>query len=217
MQYHERIWENLDWVTIILVGCLLCYALAKYLYPRRFQEFVLLPVTNKYFLVLGKGDEIKNPFNVLLFIPQVLGVSLFIFLCYKVFREAPIAEPVLLYVQICTAYAVFVLSKFMIEKLLGTIFNLETVINKYLYQKLSYRNFLAVVVFAINVLFFYVVAPTGVLLLIVAITVVILNAITLFYSYKTNRNLIFKQLFYFILYLCALEISPYIILYKVLV
>ena len=105
----------------------------------------------------------------------------------------------------------------MIEKMIGSIFNMESTIDKYLYQKLSYRNFLAVLVFVANLIVLYVLEPTKILLVSIGIGILILNGITLFYSYKTNRNLIFRQLFYFILYLCALEISPYIILYKVLV
>lgn len=217
MDYVARTWENLDWVTLILVGCLLCYSLAKYLYPKRFQEFTLLPVTNKYFLVLGKGDEIQHPFNILLFIPQVLLVSLFAFLVLKSTQENVLESPLLLFIQLCTGYTVFVLSKFMIEKLIGTIFNFETISNKYLYQKLSYRNLLAVFFFVGNLLFYYILEPSLLALLIFIGIIGVLNGITLFYSYKTNSAVIFKQLLYFILYLCALEISPYIILYKVFI
>ena len=216
MEYVVRTFENLDWITAVLVGCLLCYTLAKYLYPKRFQEFTLLPVTNKYFLLLGKGDEIKHPFNVLLFVPQVVLVSLFLFLFLKT-SKYNVENPFILFIQICSAYSVFVLAKFIIEKLIGAIFNLEIIINKYLYQKLSYRNLLAIVLFIGNIIFFYIHQPTITLLLIFLALLIILNIITLFYSYKTNSQLIFSELFYFILYLCALEISPYIILYKVFV
>ncbi|HIB46920.1 MAG TPA: DUF4271 domain-containing protein [Flavobacteriaceae bacterium] len=216
MDYALRTFENLNWVTLVLVGCLLCYTLAKYLYPKRFQEFTMLPVTNKYFLVLGKGDEIKHPFNVLLFIPQVLAVSLFIYLFLKT-QQYAIESPILFFIQICSIYSVFVLSKFMVEKLIGAIFNIEKTINRYLYQKLSYRNLLAIVIFLANLIFFYTYEPTPTILLIVLLVIAVLNGITLFYSYKTNTKLIFRELFYFILYLCALEISPYIILYKAFV
>ena len=53
------------------------------------------------------------------------------------------------------------------------------------------------------------------IILLYCITTIVINAIALFYSYKTNGKLIITNFFYFILYLCALEISPYIILYKV--
>ena len=39
----------------------------------------------------------------------------------------------------------------------------------------------------------------------------------LFTSFKAHQSLIKYNFFYFILYLCALEIAPYIILYKVII
>lgn len=53
------------------------------------------------------------------------------------------------------------------------------------------------------------------IMIVFCLVTLVINAIALFYSYKTNRKLIITNFFYFILYLCALEISPYIILYKV--
>ena len=216
MDYVVRTAENTDWITAVLIFCLLLYTVAKYVYPKRFQEFTLLPVTNKYFMVLGKGDELKHPFNILLFIPQVLAVSLFILLFLKT-QGTVIEQPIPLFIQVCCLYGVFVLAKFIIEKLVGVIFNLDKIINKYLYEKMSYRNLIGVFVFVGNLIFFYVYPPSVNLLIVFIAVVVILNAITLFYSYKTNSRLIFSEFFYFILYLCALEISPYIILYKAIV
>jgi len=54
------------------------------------------------------------------------------------------------------------------------------------------------------------------IMLVFCLVTAVVNAIALFYSFKTNGKLIITNFFYFILYLCALEISPYIILYKVL-
>ncbi|MCH2490351.1 MAG: DUF4271 domain-containing protein [Flavobacteriales bacterium] len=213
----ERHIESVDWITISLVGILIIYALAKYAYPKRFQEFIFLPVTNKYFLIQGKNDAIQHPFNILLFINQVLCVSLFIYVLFKTLRPDYTSENDWLFVQIVSGYVVFVFAKFCVEKILGAMFSIDSLINRYLYQKLSYRNLLSVVLFIGNILFYYLIQPTGAALLLFVGIVILLNAIALLYSYKTNGNLIIGNFFYFILYLCALEISPYIILYKVFV
>jgi hypothetical protein len=39
------------------------------------------------------------------------------------------------------------------------------------------------------------------------------NVLTYFISIKNYQNIIFGKLFYFILYLCALEIAPYYFMY----
>jgi uncharacterized membrane protein len=48
--------------------------------------------------------------------------------------------------------------------------------------------------------------------LIIAI-VIAANLVTYVVSVKNYQNLIFSKLFYFILYLCALEIAPYYFMY----
>lgn len=216
MQYVERYTESLDWITLFLVGCVVLFSIAKYAYPRRFDEFILLPINNMYFFVHGKNHDLKHPFNILLFLVQVISVSLFIYLFFKTNDPASVKAKPWIFLQICTAYAFFVALKLTVEKIIGSVFNLDTIVNSYLYQKLSYRNLLAIGIFTVNVVFFYVIPATVPYLIIAWVVILVLNCIALFYSYKTIGNLILSNFFYFILYLCALEISPYIIIYKVL-
>lgn len=196
------------------MGCVLLIAVAKYLYPMRFREFIMLPVTNKYFLVQGKSDNLTHPFNALLFIVQVAAVSLFIYLFIDLYQPEIAQSNRWLFLQICTGYTVFVVAKFCIEKIVGAVFAIDDLINGYLYEKLSYRNLLALLFLLGNIIFFYAFSANITLLWIITAVILVFNGITLFYSYKTKRNLVSRHFFYFILYLCALEISPYIILYK---
>lgn len=214
MDFSERLIAPTDFATYLLVACFILYALAKYFYPKRFHEFSMLPITNQYFFVHGKNDELNHPFNIMLFAAQILCVSIFVFLLFKVFNPSEIESNEWLFLQICTAYSVFVLIKFSLEKIVANIFSMDALINNYLYQKLSYRNFLGILFFAGNLFFLYVYPPTATGLLIFGGCLLALNAIALLYSYKKNGKLILGNFFYFILYLCALEISPYIILYK---
>ena len=204
-----------DWVTFLLVLCLLLYSLSRYLYPQRFLEFILLPITNKYYLVQGKNNEIRHPFNIILFLAQVISCSLFLYLFLRTINPELATSNNWLFIQICTAYAAFVMCKYYLEKIVSAVFSLDPLFNQYLYEKLTYRNLLAIAVFIGNIIFFYTVEPTLNLLLIFFGIILLLNAISIFYSYKTNGKLILRNFFYFILYLCALEISPYFILYKV--
>ena len=106
---------------------------AKLLFPKRFNEFIYLPLTNKYFLVQGKNDTLTHPFNLLLFAIQLLSVSFFIYLLLKEVGYGTEEKPWVLYIQICAAYAVFIGIKLFIEKIIGNVFNLEKLINQYLY------------------------------------------------------------------------------------
>ena len=215
MQYIERYTESSDWVTLFLLGCVILYSIVRYAYPKRFQEFIMLPINNKYFLVHGKSDDVKHPFNILLFTGQVISVSLFIFLLIKTMNPLYEQSNPWLFTQIFSGYTIFILVKLSIEKIIGSLFNMETIINGYLYQKLSHRNLLAVLVFIGNLVFYYIVEPTSTYLLLFLGLILVLNCLSLFYSFKLIGNKILGNFFYFILYLCALEISPYIILFKV--
>ena len=214
LDFSERLIISTDWATYLLIACFVLFALSKYFYPKRFHEFLLLPITNQYFFVHGKDDELNHPFNMMLFVVQIICVSIFVFLLFKVYNPSEIQKNEWLFLQICTAYSVFILIKFSMEKIVANIFSMDELINNYLYQKLSYRNFLGVLFFLGNLFFLYVYPPTRITLVIFGGFALALNAIALLYSYKKNGKLIFSNFFYFILYLCTLEIAPYIILYK---
>lgn len=214
VQYIERHTESLDWVILLLVTCLVLFVVAKQLYPKRFNEFILIPATNKYFFTQGRNENIYHPFNLILFSAQVISVSLFIYLLIKSYRPEYMNSNPWIFTHIITGYVVFVSMKIALEKIIGSIFSIDVLINSYLFQKLNYRNLLGIVFIIGNLSFFYMVDPPTIALTIFVIIILCLNAITLLYCYKRNARAILPNFFYFILYLCALEIAPYVILYQ---
>ena len=213
MQYIDRTIESLDWITFILIGCMVLITILKVVYPKRFDDFIKLPISNNYFLTKGKFEELKHPFSMLFFLIQVLTLSLFI---YLFFLEKEIFGA-MIFIKIVLASFSFILIKTGIEKLIGSIFDIETIINKYIFTKLSYRNFISLSLIALNFIFYFSIEPNIELLFIFSGFIILLNLFILFINYKNYRSLIFSNFFYFLLYICALEISPYLILYKVLV
>ena len=217
MQYLDRIYTSQDWITLLLLCCIVITTIVKIAYPLRFQEFLKLPLSNKYFFVFGKNDAIYHLFNVLLFIPQAICVSL---LFYKVIawqNPTMLLETSFLFIKLLGGFTGFVLAKIILEKTIGIIFNIENIIHQYVYQKLSYRNLMSILFIIMLFVVAYIAPINKAILLTFCLITVVINAIALFYSYKTNGKLIIANFFYFILYLCALEISPYIILYKVFI
>ena len=210
MRYTNRIIESLDWVTLIMVGCILIIAILKVIYPKRFNDFIRLPVSNNYFLAKGKSEELRHPFSILLFVIQLISISLFVNLFFLEKGKAN----VLLFLQILFVVFVFIIVKTSIEKMIGAIFSIEKLIDHYIYEKLSYRNFLSLLLIITNLIFYFSVKPDLNILLILTGILFLVNMLILSYSYKKYRSLIFSNLFYFLLYICALEISPYLILYK---
>ena len=183
------------------------------IYPKRFDEFIIIPGSNKYFLVKGKNDELNHPFNILLLIVQIVVFSLFI---YLFFEERTNSDP-FLFIQIVLVYSVFIIVKMLFEKIVGALFSIEKLINNYLYHKLTYLNLFSLLLFIVNVLFFYLLVPSKIALISIGAGLLVLNLLFILYSVRSYRTLIIDNFFYFILYLCALEISPLLLLYKLIV
>jgi len=212
VQYIERSITSLDWVTLIFVGCFVLLAITKSLYPKLFEDFIKLPVSSNYFLSNGNEEQIKHPFNLLLLSIQFFSISLFIYL----FFNNDNFPNLLLFSQILIGVIVFIVVKISIEKLIGSIFSIEDIINEYTYKKSTYRNLLSLLLLIFNLFFYYSFTPNTQMLLIFFSVLVFLNIIILYSIYKKYSGVLFGNFFYFLLYLCTLEISPYILIYKVL-
>lgn len=215
MQAIERQVESLDWVSLIFLAAFMVLSLAKSFYPQRFEDFTSLITSNKFMVFRGKEYKAFHPFNILMFLVNIMAVSLFLYLVLKHFwAEENFEEPLIIFIRIATAYTSFVLLKYGIEKIIANIFDLDEKIDHYLFQKLSYRNFGALFLLFPLLLFFYSFPPSAPVLFGLLGLLILTNIISLTNIYKQNQNLISANWFYFILYLCALEIAPYIILYK---
>lgn len=206
-----------DWITLLLFVCFALVAAAKMINASRFNEFIQLVISNKYFLVHGKNPQIFNPFNSLLLLVQIVSVSMFLFLLLVYFREDVSLHNHIVFIQIMGFYTLFISLKFYIDKIIATLFSIEKHMETYLYQKLSFRNLIALLLLIFNIILLYAVDPSSYLLMVMVAVIVVYNVISLTYSYKVQEKLVRGHLFYFILYLCALEISPYFIMYKILV
>ena len=216
MQAIERHVDSLDWITLILLTAILLLVIVKSVYPQRYEEFTSLLTSNKFMVFKGKENNAFHPFNILMFLVNALSVSLFLFILFRFFSTPDSLSPGILFIRIFTAYTCFVLLKFSIEKIFANIFDLDDTIDYYLFQKLSHRNFISLILLIFSVILVYAVTPTNGILYVGMGFVLLANLLSLIVIYRQNQNLILGNWFYFILYLCALEIAPYIILYKLI-
>ncbi len=215
MQAIERIHEHRDWITLLFILCFILLALAKISYPQRFEEFISLLNSGKFIAFKGKENKAFHAFNILLLCIQILAVSVFLFITYQYFFESSL-PPIIIFIRILTAYGCLILLKAGVEKIIGNIFELDEKMDYYLFQKISYRNFISLFLLTVSLFLVYSIDPNATLIGIAGVLVIIANAIALFIIYRKNQTLLGANWFYFILYLCALEIAPYIILYKLI-
>ncbi|WP_456313589.1 DUF4271 domain-containing protein [Pseudomonas shirazensis] len=211
-QLHPRIIENKDWATLLFVVAFALVAITKSTYENRFSEFSKLIFSDKYAKIYRDTSNLKGSFIVGLFFVQVLSFSFFIQLTLDIFGYASKTDWVL-YIQIATFLLYFILGKFLIEKIVATSFNIDEFVSLFNLQKATYRTYIGVLILPINAILFYSDnVPESVPLVIIGISLCI-SLFSYFISIKTYQNAIISKLFYFILYLCALEIAPYYFMY----
>lgn len=203
-----------EWITIILVICLFLLTTAKLLFPSRFSDFLATPGNSKYLKIYSREQKFIDLFDGLLYLNFAISFSLFGFLIYK-HLISDLEFELFLFFKIVFGVATIVLIKILLERLIGSIFNIDALIDNYLFQKTSYKNYLGILLLPINILLTYTLAPTKIVFSVIIGSLLLLNSIGFITSLKTHQKLIISNLFYFILYLCAFEIAPYIILYKV--
>ena len=185
------------------------------MFPHRFEDFTSLITSGKFLVIKSKEHKAMFGFNVIMLITHILSISIFLYVLYRNFIGIENNSGVIL-LRISTAYSFFVLLKITVEKIIANVFDIDEAIDTYLYQKHTYRNFISLILFPISIILVYAQNPQPW----VFYTIAALYLLTTMFSYsrviQKNMNVATRNWFYFILYLCALEITPYIILYKLI-
>lgn len=211
-QLHPRIIENKDWATLLFVLAFAAVAITKSAYENRFSEFTRLIFSDKYVKIYRDVSHLKSSFTVALFFVQIVSYSFFIQLTMHIFGYASKTDW-MLFIQIATFLTYFILAKYLIEKIIGTSFNIDEFVDLFNLQKATYRTYIGILILPLNaVLFYRDDISESVPLAIIGVSVCI-SMFSYFISIKTYQNTIISKLFYFILYLCTLEIAPYYFLY----
>jgi hypothetical protein len=212
MQLSERILVNKDWATILFVLALAIIALNKSVFAIRFNEFIKLGYSDKYNKVYKDTNNLLNWFTISMFIIQLISFSFFILLLLSYFNYTK-TDNYITYIQIITFLFVFVLSKFLIEKIVGSAINSENLVDQFNLIKTNYRAFLGFVLLPVNVILYYNSWPIKEVFYVILGIFLLYNVFTYYFLVKTYQKIIIGKLFYFILYLCTLEIAPYYFMY----
>ena len=202
--------------TVLLVISLIIVAIAKIASPKRFDDFILVIGNDKYLKIYSRDQKFFDNFDALLFSNLILSVSVFCYIIYRFTTESS-KVPINDLFKLAVGVTLFILIKVLIERLIGSLFEIYKLTDHYLFQKITYKNYLGVLLLPLNALLLFTFEPTWNLIYAIVTLLLAINIIGLISSLKTYQSLIKNNIFYFILYLCALEITPYIILYKVFV
>jgi hypothetical protein len=212
IQFQERIIENKDWAIALFVLSFALIAVIRSMFETRFNDFLNLLFSDKYIKIYKESSNLKSWFTVVLFIVQVLSFSFFLQLALHTFGYCSKFD-YLVFIRIFTFLNVFVLSKFLIEKIIATAFDIEEFVEQFNLSKVSYRTYFGLLLLPINIMLYFNDNLNNRVVLLVCFAIIIINIVIYLKSLKIYQNLVLSNLFYFILYLCTLELGPYYFIY----
>ncbi|OIQ21688.1 MAG: DUF4271 domain-containing protein [Flavobacterium sp. MedPE-SWcel] len=210
--FSERTIENKDWATILFILCLALIAINKTVSKKRFSEFIRLFYSDKYIKVYKDGGNMLNGFTISFFIIHVVS---FTFLIHFLLSYYGFSDKISLiaFIQNFTFLTVFILAKYLIDKIIATAFDIEEFGESFNLHKVSYRTYIGLLLLPITAILFYNDTPHPSIVYTLLIALLIVTLISYITSLRLYQSLIQSKLFYFILYLCTLEIAPYYFMY----
>ncbi|MBW3518923.1 DUF4271 domain-containing protein [Flavobacterium sp. NKUCC04_CG] len=208
----QRVIENKDWATLLFLLCFGILAINRNVYEVRFAEYLRLIVSEKYTKIYKDSSNIKNSFTISLFFVQLISGTFFVQICLKSFGYIN-HYSLISFLRILNFITFFILAKYLIEKIVAIAFNIEEFSEQFNLQKVNYRTYVSLLILPANLILFYNDFSSKIPLFIIMLALMITNIILYIIFLRNYQNLILNRLFYFILYLCTLEIAPYFFLY----
>lgn len=212
----EIISQNNDWITLVFLVILFLLTINKLLFNDRILHSSTLFLQKRFLLIYFNKEKsiIFNLFQITFFLIKVLVISLITYHVNYFFKINTSIYGAKGYGVILICVVSYFFIHYLIGIFLAEILSFQKTFRKIVYDKINYFNNLILWVLpfliiysytdSFKVLFFNVLLFLSLLLLVLRYSLLLYN----------NKNLIFNNIFYFILYLCALEIAPFVIILK---
>jgi len=198
-----------DGFTIIILLNVIIVTIAKTLNNSKFNQFLFIYLNNSFLKFKSNDNSFLSSFNSLLNVNYIISLSVYISILFSNnlygFNnnfETSIFFTTLVFI------VVFIYTKYFIEILIGWAFNISKFVVSFNLQKNSFNKLLGIFIISLNSLAIYS-FPNSIIFIKISIFFVIsLYVVGLYKVIRLNDNLILSNMFYFILYLCTLEIVP---------
>jgi len=218
LQATERVIYSKDWITLVFLLILALFVAIKYHHGERLSRLFSLLISRNYIVVYSKHSPLLlNSFHLFFAVIQLFIFSLTIFVGIKANSSIAKEFEFSFFISILTGVFMFTVLRYFLGKLLAILFDIEKEHENITYLKMSYLSNFCLLLFPLLLCALYLFYDSTVVAIIIAFIAV--TILLLYYALiiKNNQKLILKNLFYFILYLCALEIAPLIFLYKLFI
>jgi hypothetical protein len=211
----ERITLSKDWITVVLLLVLIVIALIKLVYNERFIKLFSLSYSDKYFTNYSKSKPlIFNTFHFLFFVVINFNISLLIYYSIEVFNPLIISNSLTFFLKIVLVVLLYFVARYLIGYLLSIVFNLSEHQDYVTLLKISNSAYLSMLFFPLLIFLNYSSVVMHKFLLIFSLIIVLILSFILYFNVVKNLKINFNSFFYLFLYLCALELAPIIVIYK---
>lgn len=212
LQFIERTVQDNSWAVFLFIGSFLLVAVAKSVFTKQFSDFLTLAYTDKYIKLYGGENDSLKWFSGLLIFIQLISYSFFIHIISAQLGFTD-KNNFFSFLGIFTFVLFFISLKFLLEKSISFLFEIQEFYNRFLFQQATYRMYLGLFLLLGTFIFFYSKEPVIGITYILVVVFLLLNLIFHLISFRTFQKEIKANLFYFILYLCTFEIAPYYFIY----
>ena len=212
----EIIRQNNDWITFVFLIILFLLATAKFFFRDKLLHTGSLILYKKYLLIYFNKDKnvVLNKFQALVFIIQLLVLSILFFVGnFYLTNEAQSGTIFDFYIILGTLATYFCI-RYVVGLVLANALNINNVHSKIVYDKISYFGNIVLWILPLLLLSVYASDYRKLFISVTLIMFAFLLVVRYVLFLSNNKKLIFNNLFYFILYICALEIAPLIIILK---
>ncbi len=199
---------NIDWITVVILGSLALLTVGKYLFKNAFFNFLQLPFNAKYLSWNKKKGRLIQGFHILLVLFQLINYALLFFIARSFIRYGTLDTSYEIFLALILGLLVFLLLKVGLQMGTGYFFENMELMGDLIFEKLTYFNYGSLLAFGGNILLIYVFPGSISLVYAIVFMVLAMNCIGLVKILRNYQKLIIGNAFYFILYLCTLEISP---------
>ena len=204
-----------DIYVVCSITSLLLVLITKTLYKRNFLDFLSYLGNSNYLKIYLNQNKFFTVFNLILFLNLCLNCVAFMYI-YSSELEINLIISIKTFLILFGLIGFYLIGKICIKLFLGYIFNIDKQMSILIFQQISSLNFVGLILLPINSILVFTFKFDSVAIntsIVVVISVVVFGMIK---TIQSNLKLILANFLYFILYICTLEIGPYILFYDYL-
>lgn len=208
--------QNNDWIALVFFVSLVILVYLKMAFNERLYHTSILFFSKKNISIYFNKEKtsVFSSYQISFFFIQFLIISLLFYTFWSNLQPSFHPLNVKTYLILLSGVVLYFVFQYFISFFLAVIFNLEKIYKKIILEKINYLNTLCLWLFLPLIFLTYAKNYHGFFLWLTILLCVVLIIVRYILILKNNKNLFFKDLFYFILYLCALEIAPLVIILK---